>query len=510
MLSPFLTILGVELSTNASLAAAEEKVREDKNGFVNLLAEENKKNNFVDAENENNLDKKIVGKISLQALNSLPINPVQENVLPVKAAPGQKVEGRIRAIASKPSTKAGVDFFVRSQAIEEPPTRTTLFLKITDSNKFTSKTTPTAVILGAEEKITVNVKDSFGKPVPDALVSFFECGGAPLAGEEISVQGDGQRSSGRNGEYFAKLTPSALGKIGVRVEHPEFTPYEECSVSVLPGQFLKAEPDALLFEGNSVPRQLRKITVTSTQELESKTDAVARCADANGNLLSTTLLSVSPPSFTLRSSKELVVSLQEGASASTNCFIGVNARAGTFGSFLEIPVSVNVQAPPAPPNVPYPPITAQVAMRVDDSGVSQAFFDAGQFGQITGCRLIPTGSAPVPQDFVRVACAGNTLQVSTEYDFSQQGVCIPPQGNTGKILVSRTIQGFPVPDAAIGLVVLAGKTSSKECVPPSPSPSATATLTPTPTVIITPEHCRNGLQDQNEQGLDCGGSGGLT
>ena len=430
----------------------------------------------------------------------------QENVLPVRADPGQKISGTITLQAIKPATKAPVDFTVHSQKIDSAPARTTLVLRITGTNKFSVKTSPTALTAGVQDKVTLTVKDASGNAVTDALVSFFDCTGSSLADQETNVAGDGSRDNGRNGQYAAKLTPSALGKIGIRVEQPDFTAFEECKIAVLPGQYLKAEPDALAFEGNSTPKQSKKITIISTQDLESKVETVARCADASGTSLSTTMLSIQPSSFTLTASKEVTVSLLEGASANTNCMVAFNARTGTTGTYLEVPVSLNVKYPVPPTAPPYPAIVSQVTMRVDDSGITQGYYDASSFGEVTGCRVVPTGANPIAQDAVRVSCSDKVLTISTEYDFSAQGACIAADGETGKILVSRTIQGFPVPDVAIGLSVKPAKGSIKICITPTPTPSVTPTPTPTPTPTTPPEHCANGKQDSTETGIDCGGA----
>ena len=426
------------------------------------------------------------------SFSGLPLSTLQlaepgatvEQALSISASPGERVDGTVRLKATQPAVRAPVDFFIHVPGGDAR--RAPLFVRVTGTNAFTPRVQFAELVLGIDSSERITVVDKLGKPVTGATLTMTECDGAPLGGNEIVVAGDGSTNRGRSGVYLVALKPSALGKIGLRLEHPDFETFESCGISVIAGNFITADPNALGFSGLSTPQQALPVHIASTLPMQSRVGTAVRCS-VGGSFVQSTLLSVEPAQFSLDSTDvDVSVKLQQGARASTECIIMFSATAGSARAYAIVGALVNVTSPPTPAET-YPQVPSSIRLLVDETGVAQAFYYIGDLGQVRGCRFAPSGSNPIDEAALQMQCGGEVLSLAVSYDFATQ--CLPAAGATGRIFVSRTLNGLPQPDAAIGLVLVPGagaKVCNAASATPTPTPTGGATPTPAPSISPTP------------------------
>lgn len=430
-------------------------------------------------------------KILLQsaASSAQPAPLFPEQVLSISGSPGERLSGVIHLHTVKAAVRAPIDFFLHFPN-QDAALRQTLYLRILGSNTFQVGADPSSLTVGLEGRVRLTLRDQSGSAVADASATLFECGGNPLAGQELQLQGDGTPGRGRKGVYDFRVKPSNLGAIGVRVEQKDFELFEACPISVGGGDFLNIEPQSISFKGSSVPALSQQVKVSTSLPIESKVTASARCTDAQGNLNPTAILDIQPSTFTLKDEQGVTVKVAEGTTAKTSCLIAFNAAAAPGVSTASVlQVSLDVAAPPAPPQPNYPPVTSSITLKVDQAGIATAFYlltPLGADSRATSCRLIPLGSNPISSGAVGIQCSGDVLALSVQYDFTDPRVCFPTEGQTGRILVGYTKAGFPQPEAAIGLTILPAPGFSRPCPIASPTPTPGTTPTPSSTASATP------------------------
>lgn len=458
--------------------------------------------------------------------------------IPVATNPKEKAQGSVRLLARKPAVKATIDFSINSLKLDDAPLKRTVFTRITGTNSFSSvSSSVNELTLNQEKRVVISLRDSLNKPVEDARVILAECSGQPLASNELGVVGDGTRGKGGNGEYSFRVKPVGLGTIGVRVENADFTAFDSCGnddspqILVSPGGFISAEPDFLEFSGTFSGPVTKTIVVRSTAPITSSVVATALC----GSLpVDAPMLVLSKKSFTLREQQQVSVTLVSPAVA--DCAIVFTAAASPgVSTTIEVPVSINAPAPQASPTPPYPPLSSQANLVADENGFAQEFFSLTNFGQVSGCRFTPSGFNALPEESVLASCTNSFVSLQVNFDLGDDALCFTNAAKTGRLLISRTVNGFPAPDAIIGVSVKADPVlqASKPCgVTTTPTPGA-ATPTPLPatcppvptcapgsnaqqstdansctvvTCVAGAPHCTNGVKDSDEDGVDCGGA----
>ncbi|PIT85165.1 hypothetical protein COU36_04825, partial [Candidatus Micrarchaeota archaeon CG10_big_fil_rev_8_21_14_0_10_59_7] len=149
-------------------------------------------------------------------------------------------------------------------------------------------------------------------PVTDATVTFFDCYGEPLNGEELSLVGENARNLGAEGKYVAKIQSASIGLIGVRVQNPAFQTYEECAITSLAGDFVLVQPETLTIEGSSadVRATTKQVILNTLLPVRSSVSADVLCIDEAGNATSADmagLVYTSPQSFTLTPDSEAAI-----------------------------------------------------------------------------------------------------------------------------------------------------------------------------------------------------------
>ncbi len=249
-----------------------------------------------------------------------------------------------------------------------------LTLSISGTNAFTVTTAPAQINALQPGKITILVRDKTGNFVTDASISTYECSGAPFSGSEPEqVLGDATNNNGLNGRYRIDVSPSGIGEIGVRVEHPDFAPFESCAVTVVPKNFLTITPDTLEFTGSSLEPQAQHVTLSNGLNEPVKVGSTINCG---GDPVP---LKIFPTSTTIEPNSESTLSLKvlDNVTSKTNCIVSFNARIGTVRDVSEMPILVDVNCPncqvqvatgansaPLPPSItliPVPPYMSDAA-----------------------------------------------------------------------------------------------------------------------------------------------------
>jgi hypothetical protein len=407
-----------------------------------------------------------------------------EQALAISASPGERVDGTVRMKATQPGVRAPVDFFIHVPGGDAR--RAPLFVRVTGTNAFTPTTQFSELILGVDTNERITIVDKLGKPVTDATLTLTECSGSPLGGNEIIIAGDGSTNRGRSGVYLISLKPSAMGRMGVRLEHTDFDTFESCGITVIAGNFITVDPDTADFSGSSTPQQVLPIHIASTLPMQSRVSTAVRCS-VGGSYVPSSLLSVEPAQFTLDASdRDVSIKLTEGGRAQTECVVVFTGTAGSVRTVATVFATINVTSPPTAQET-YPPVPSSIRLAVDDTGVAQAFYYIGDLGEVRGCRFAPSGTNPIDETAIQMQCGGQVLSLAVAYNFATQ--CLPSSGATGRIFVSRTVNGLPQADAAIGLVLTPGSGAnicSGTSATPTPTPEGGATPTPVPTGSPSP------------------------
>ncbi|MBU1196939.1 peptidoglycan DD-metalloendopeptidase family protein [Candidatus Micrarchaeota archaeon] len=389
--------------------------------------------------------------------------------IPVAIAPDQKQGGTLNFKANKAvlSSDLKITFHSELQA------RSYDFnLKIRGSNAMQTSVSPLSLFVGEEKKIKINVIDEQGNGVEDAFITLYDCDQAPLAGEEPEVMGDGSRDTGERGSYRVSANPSNLGKIGVRVEHPDFRTFDACLIEVAPqDDSLELSPSFFEFNGDSSDPEPQRLTISSALGVKSSLNVYSNCF-AND----VPVLVMLPNSFNnFRDSENVDVSLLPDTTAKTFCSITAEQRISSRYTIVQsASVRIDVKGPvvdeiestptPTPTAVPdFPPVPNVVYLSLDQYGYADSYFSLHELGEVTSCTL--TG----PQDFlsgVQIDCTPDIVQFSA--DFSGQEL------SGGLRLVGRARLSLPDrPTRLITVIALKGAVVTAE-----PTDHGTPTLEP--------------------------------
>ena len=449
--------------------------------------------------------------------------------LPVSTESNEKADGTVKMLARKPATKALVELSITIPG-RDAPIKKTAYARITGTNSFESvAASASQLTLNTETTLVITLRDAIGKPVTDASVSLAACSGQPIAGEAKTVAGDGSRGKGRNGEYSFRIKPSGMGVLGVRVEHKDFSEFDSCEtgdeplIDVQPGEFLAIEPEQLAFEGTFTTPASQVLLVRTTAPVRSFVSTAAYCG-----LQPAAMLQLGKTSFTLQDQQQVTVTLTQPAVAECEIIFTAVASPGV-SSTVSVPVSLHSPAPIPSPTPPYPPITSMAVLPVDEEGFSQGFYNLASLGSVTGCRFTPSGLNPLPEGSVTASCANGFASLQAAFDLEDPQLCFTNDPLTGRLTISRTVNGYPAPDAVVAVSARPTQelVAAKPCATPTPTPTPTpsgcppiATCAPgynagqsqaangcaVVTCTLPPSHCTNNVKDSGEQDVDCGGS----
>ncbi|MFA4946306.1 MAG: carboxypeptidase-like regulatory domain-containing protein [Candidatus Micrarchaeia archaeon] len=161
--------------------------------------------------------------------------------------------GEISALALVASRNAEISFELGYQ--DGVLLSTTRRISITGEGELVAAVTPQELEANQDNELTVTVYSGTGSPVEDALVELLDGEGAPLAGEEYYLAGDGSRGSGENGEYSFEVHPSSPGTLLVSVEREGYASAEQ-EIAVVATDFLSFEPDAASLSVDCDPLEL--------------------------------------------------------------------------------------------------------------------------------------------------------------------------------------------------------------------------------------------------------------
>ncbi|VVB67954.1 Carboxypeptidase regulatory-like domain protein [Candidatus Norongarragalina meridionalis] len=278
----------------------------------------------------------------------------KERSVQVSIAPGERASGVITLRALRASDYEPFQFTINFADSGVEPAVLQSYAKITGTNAFKVLIKPTELVAGLSENVKVTVLDRLDVPVTDATVTFFDCDGAPLNGEELALVGENARNLGADGKYAAKLQSASIGIIGVRVQNPAFQTYEECAITSLAGDFVQVQPETLAIEGSSadVRATTKQVIVNTLLPVRSSVSADVVCADAAGNATAADmagLIYTSPQSFTLTPDSEVPVEVyvKTNATATANCIITFTAKLSPKQkATATVAVKVTVQGPP--------------------------------------------------------------------------------------------------------------------------------------------------------------------
>ncbi len=406
-----------------------------------------------------------------------------EQRIPVSIEAGKRSAGSLsfKAVKAALSSDLQVAFY------SESGTRQFHFnLKITGENPLKRSTpSPARLEVGTPAKVRVKVLDERNNPVEDALVTLFDCDGAPLNSEEPQVQGDGSTDAGERGTYAVQANPAAIGIVGVRIEHEDYRTLEECLVEVAPpSDALEAAPQSLQFKGNSADLSPQTVVFSSPLNQRSSLNVFSDCA-SNG----IPLLSFVPPSFSSFSDSASVdVEVLPDSTAKTSCRLWAEQRISSrYVLTKTVAVSIDVKGPEVPTPTPtpsatpaptppplYPPLTSVVFLELDADGFADAYYSYAGTGEAVGCSLDGT------QDFEQgtsVECASGIVHLSADFSSLEPSAAV-------------RLAGRLTVNADDGLrrlfTVLVSRTGTAT---PTPSPGTTPTPSATPTPTIVPGAC---------------------
>ncbi|MEM0475441.1 MAG: hypothetical protein QW343_01475, partial [Candidatus Norongarragalinales archaeon] len=234
----------------------------------------------------------------------------------------------------------------------EAPTQLQASVAVTGTNSFAVDVKPVTLVAGLAENVKVSVRDSFGAPVEDANLLFFECDGSPLNGQELQIQGDGSLNKGADGVYRARLQTASVGAIGVRVAREGFKTFEACVIEAVAGDFLRVEPETLRIEGDSSePDKLAKeLAVYSSLPVRSRVSTSVKCVERVAVLereITTPPIYVVPQSFYLKNSAKVQVLVEPNATADAECSIIFRGEVNPKNSFEAVVLAqVKLTRPP--------------------------------------------------------------------------------------------------------------------------------------------------------------------
>ncbi|MFA4946852.1 MAG: carboxypeptidase regulatory-like domain-containing protein, partial [Candidatus Micrarchaeia archaeon] len=250
---------------------------------------------------------------------------------------GEKTSGKALLTALRATRNAPFTLSVGFEDDYLEPAVIALNAEFTGTNSFQVAATPRSLVAGLNEYARVTVLDQFGSPVTDAELTFYDCEGAPLDGQELDVVGDGSRNYGEDGKYKVELAPASHGSIGLNVERDGFQPFEECLFTVHAGDFVYVEPSTIEITDDDASAQ---VSLLSLLPDESTVTTSVSCPDA---------LYVSPQSFTLRDEATVQVRSMENASFDGYCTITFKARLNpNEETQASVYATVELTAPEAP------------------------------------------------------------------------------------------------------------------------------------------------------------------
>lgn len=333
------------------------------------------------------------------------------------AGVGERTGGKARLLALRASNYAQLEFTIMFEDASEEPVTVPLFLEIEGSNEFEVLTSPDSLLAGLEESVTVTVLDQFARPVEDASLTFFDCDGEPLNGQELDVLGDGSRNYGENGKYKARLEAATIGSIGLSVTRAGFKDYEDCAIEVNAANFIIVEPETLQMSGSSVePGTLaRQVSLISLLPIDSSVTTSVECYSSGSLTQGEQAVYVAPQAFTLRDDAIVQVFPIEGVTAKADCYVTFNARVNADNYATKtVLVSVDLQGPGTPlcPS-PYSCLTQGEAEARECSLVESYACASTSFGlPEQSCFACETGPSTLPSSMSFTL--SNTKPVETQ------------------------------------------------------------------------------------------------
>lgn len=217
---------------------------------------------------------------------------------------------------------------------------------IRGTNRISATTSLESLDASVTQNLRIVLKDQFNKPVTDAAVELYECDGSPLNGQELQPT---DSNNGAGGAYlFQKLQPSGIGTIGIRVNHPQFQPFEECSLPVRSTDFLTAEPQSLILKGDTKKETVsEKITLSSLLDVKSSVSSTIKCTDANGTDVPSPF-TLSPKAFSLKETATInVQALKQSFSGSCQITFIAKINKDNLASAV-VSVEADLKGPPRP------------------------------------------------------------------------------------------------------------------------------------------------------------------
>ncbi|MFH1106554.1 MAG: hypothetical protein V1787_01520 [Candidatus Micrarchaeota archaeon] len=415
-----------------------------------------------------------------------------EQRLPVNIEAGKRTGGALSFKAAKASLSSVLQVTFYS---ENDQRKFDFNIRITGTNAFKRSITPERVEAGKAAKAKVRLLDEGNNPVEDALVTLFDCEGAPLNAEEPQLQGDGSPESGALGSYSLPFTAITLGRIGVRLEHKDYKSSESCSIEVTPPEdSLEASPESIEFKGKSDNLDIKTVTFSSSLDTPSRLDLYSICLSNNVPVL--TVIPVSFSSFADSASAD--VEVIPNTTARTSCQIVATQRISSkYTLTAAVGVRIDVKSPtvdeiehpsvtPSPTPTPSsrPPIPSVVYLTLDAYGSAEAYYSLPMPGAIDSCTL---KGSDVFTGGTSVECESGVIHLIADYASLAQTQGIR---ETGRLSVKTDD----------GLTHLFTVIVYRRGVP---TPTPTNTPTPSPTPTITPGQCARKSCPRGGTSLQC-------
>ncbi len=349
-------------------------------------------------------------------------------------------------------------------------------VKISGQNLLKVAATPLKIIAGEQRKIRASVFDEQGVAVPDAIITLYDCERSPLGGDELLLSGNGDKGEGEGGIYSFDLSAISSGKIGIRVDHPEFKRYDGCIINVeTPEDSLKTVPSSLTFKGDSSGLLEQSVEVASTlDDAKGTLLVISNCGSATSPVLYAFPNSVA----NFKDSIEVQVGVLPNITVASNCqLIFENALSQKESVRIAIPVRIDVTSPEvqAIGNPALPVMPSIVNLALDENGFADKFFSTSGIGEVAFCDI--RGS----DDFnVAAECNKDMVHISADYSsetidrsFRQKGsVIVRTTGQlTRTFTVIVTAPDAPIIDASptAGAIASAQPIYYRE-LPPLPDP----------------------------------------